>query len=336
VLLSFFQAEAEKRHAEATTGGATPRRVVYAIEEPETSQHPDSLEQIIRALRELADGGDQVLLTTHVPGLARLLPVESLRYVDHDPETGNVRVRGGSTAVYSEIADGLGVLPDPVSQIGLKVAVLVEGKNDIDALRSMAQVLTVAGELAGFDESLIFWTIGGGTSLNDWIERGYLEKLGIPQVIIRDSDRSAAAIPLNPKKERWLREVGAMPNITAFLTSKRSMDNYIHPDVIVRMTGGRVSLPIGMDIDYVKMADELGPLITAAKAAGLLFNPDDLSGSFIAGTNPIACRRIISAYLMRHMTADEIRQRSIYADDTGVPRDEIRTWFDAILVHIAG
>lgn len=67
VLLSFFQAEAEKRRAEAQAGAAPRRSVVYAIEEPETSQHPDSQEQIIAALRSLADAGDQVVLTTHVP-----------------------------------------------------------------------------------------------------------------------------------------------------------------------------------------------------------------------------------------------------------------------------
>jgi putative ATP-dependent endonuclease of OLD family len=332
VLLSFFQAEAEKKRADAAAGTPRPRRVVYAIEEPETSQHPDSLEQIISALRELVNAGDQVLLTTHVPGLASLIPLDCLRYVDRIGDGREVRIRAGSSEVYQEIADALGVLPDPIERPGLKVAVLVEGKNDIDALRSMAKVLADAGEVGALDDSAIFWTIGGGGStLKDWIERRYLDKLGIHQIIIQDSDRSAAAIQLSVEKTRWLEDMRALGNVTAFITNKRNMDNYIHPDVIPRSTGGRVSLTPGVDIDYVRMADELSTRFRVARAAGALaFAPDDLDGNPIVGTTPDRCKRIISAYFMRHMTAAEIEQRALYLDAGGAQRHEVREWIEAI------
>ena len=336
VLLSFFQAEAEKRRADATAGAAQPRRVVYAIEEPETSQHPDSQEQIIEALRALAEAGDQVLLTTHVPGLAGLIPLDCLRYVDRIADTREVRVRAGSSEVYAEIADALGVLPDPVRRPGPKVAVLVEGKNDIDALRSMAMVLAAAGEVAALDDNAIFWTIGGGDStLKDWIERRYLDKLGIHQVVIQDSDRSAAAIPLSTEKAKWLTDMKALLNVTAFVTNKRNMDNYIHPDVITRMTGGKVTLTPGIDVNYIRMSDELSQCLTKTKAAGgLVFTPDDHAGKQIAGTAPTVCKRIISTYLMRHMTAAEIGQRALYQDGTGAQRHEVREWIEAIRAHL--
>jgi putative ATP-dependent endonuclease of the OLD family len=335
VLMSFFQAEAEKRRADDTPAGMEPRSVVYAVEEPETSQHPESQEQIIRVLRALSDGGDQVLLTTHVPGLAGLVPVKNLRYVDKDPATKAVRVREGSADVYAEIAEGLGVLPDPVQKPGLKVAVLVEGKNDIDALRSMAMVLAAAGEVVAFDETQIFWTIGGGdTTLKDWIERRYLEKLGVPQVIIQDSDRSAAAVPLVPSKADWLRDMTGLPKVTPFLTRKRCMDNYVHPDAIVRTTGGKVALPAAVDVDFGKIAEELGPCLRAANAAGLVFVPDDHSGEVISGTAKSPCKRMISAYFMRHMTANEFRQRATYTNATGDQVHEIREWLDAIAAHL--
>ncbi len=111
-------------------------------------------------------------------------------------------------------------------QPGLKVAVLLEGKNDIDALRSMATVLAAAGEAEALDETAIIWTIGGGDrTLKDWIERRYLEKLGVPPIVIQDSDRSVAAMPLSPGKAQWLRDMEALPNVTAFITRKRKPDN---------------------------------------------------------------------------------------------------------------
>jgi hypothetical protein len=334
VLLSFFQAEAEKKRGVAVAGAPQPRRVVYGIEEPETSQHPDSQEQIIGALRELADAGDQVLLTTHVPALAGLIPLDSLRYVDREPDTREIRVRLGSHDVYAEIAEALGVLPDPVRKIGLKVAVLVEGKNDIDALRSMAMVLAGAGEVPPLDEAAIFWTIGGGDhTLLDWIERRYLDKLGIHQIIIQDSDRSAAAVPLSLEKAQWLQNMQGFANVTAFLTRKRCMDNYLHPDVIARTTAGALTLPAGIDIDYVRMAKTLSPLLTAARKAGARFLPDDHDGRSIKGSTDNICKRIICAYFMRHMTAAEIAQRATYQDN-GIERHEVKDWITAIQSHL--
>lgn len=334
VLLSFFQAEAEKKRA--MEDGTPSRCVVYAVEEPETSQHPDSQEQIIRVLRDLANAGDQVLLTTHVPALAGLVPLSSLQYVDRDPDTHEARVRQGTPTVYDEIAAGLGVLPDPVRGPGLKVAVLVEGKNDIDALRSMAAVLTAAGEVTNYDESKIFWTIGGGDALKDWVERRYLDRLRLPQVIIRDSDRSAAALPLSPTMAQWLQDTNALPNVTAFITNKRNMDNYVHADVIDRLTNGQVIMPADFDWDYHRTAETLSQCLTAAMQNGLSFHPDDHNGIHIVGSNKGSCKKIISAYFMRHMTADELRQRATYTIDGGRSQaHEIHEWFEAITDHLA-
>ena len=49
ILLNFFRAEAERRRETADS-----RRVIYAIEEPESSQHPDNQTMLIRALLELS------------------------------------------------------------------------------------------------------------------------------------------------------------------------------------------------------------------------------------------------------------------------------------------
>lgn len=340
VLMSFFQAEAEKRRADAEAGQAPQRRVIYAIEEPETSQHPDSQGQIIGALRALSEAGDQVILTTHVPALAALIPIESLLFVDRDPTSDAVRVRVGSDDenVYEEIATTLGVLPDPLAQQSIKVAVLVEGKTDIDALQSMVQVLLSDGTLDEFDEHFVFWTIGGGdNTLQDWVERRYLDRLNVPQVMIQDSDRTSAALPAAVKKTDWLMAMQARPNTTAFLTKKRSMDNYFHPDALVRLTNGVVTIPAAVDLDFVNMANELSRHLTLARnnanQNGYSYQPEDHNATAIDGTTKGACKRIICAHIIRNMTPDELRQRSQYQDGADT-RDEVLEWIEAIRAHL--
>lgn len=83
VLISFFRAEAERRlRAEASPD------IVYAIEEPETSQHPDHQRSLTDALIALSGARNtQVLLTTHSPEIVKRLKFENLLLVsDNNPE----------------------------------------------------------------------------------------------------------------------------------------------------------------------------------------------------------------------------------------------------------
>ncbi len=285
VLLSFFQAEAERR-ADSLQGDVPRRKVFYAIEEPETSQHPNNQEQIINAFKGLAEAGDQVVLTTHVPALAALIPLNSLRYIDRDPANNEVRVRSGlqDSGVYRDIAKNLGVFPD--LKQGIKVAVLVEGKKDIDALKSMIHVLEQASEITQFDDQHVFWAIGGGDrTLMDWVDRGYLDKLNVHQVMLQDSDRTSVHNPAPAKKMAWLQSIQQKSDTTAFLTEKRSMENYLHPNAVSRLTKGLLNFPDGTDLDYAKMADELSRILTTArknsKATGFNYQPTDYAGNSI-------------------------------------------------------
>ncbi|MDZ7685425.1 MAG: AAA family ATPase [Gammaproteobacteria bacterium] len=115
VVLAFFQAEAEKKRNKRAEELLQPP-VIYAIEEPEASQHPNFQRSIIEAFKALADSGDQVLLTTHVPGLAELLPIDSIRFIDRQPGLSLPRVRSGANDknVVLEAATSLGVLPSTV------------------------------------------------------------------------------------------------------------------------------------------------------------------------------------------------------------------------------
>jgi len=77
ILLNFFRAEAERRRAEK---GAPS--VIYAIEEPETSQHQEHQRKLIEAFKELSNADNtQILLTTHSPSVVKLLDFEHLQLV---------------------------------------------------------------------------------------------------------------------------------------------------------------------------------------------------------------------------------------------------------------
>jgi predicted ATP-dependent endonuclease of OLD family len=119
VLLSFLLAEAERQKKEESK-----HNLIYAIEEPETSQHPTNQKLLLNALQKLSEeDGHQILLTTHSPGFANTLPLKSLRYISCS-EQGDKLIEFGEEQVYQKIVDSLGVIPDK----HVKVIVCVEGQ----------------------------------------------------------------------------------------------------------------------------------------------------------------------------------------------------------------
>jgi len=77
VLLSFFRAEAERRQESDDNSG-----IVYAIEEPETSQHSENQHLLIQAFISLAQADNtQVIITTHSPLIVKKLQFSNLRLI---------------------------------------------------------------------------------------------------------------------------------------------------------------------------------------------------------------------------------------------------------------
>lgn len=97
ILLNFFRAEAERRRRERNVPS-----VIYAIEEPETSQHTAHQKMLIRALIELSESNNtQILLTTHSPVIVKEMTFDYLRLI---------LLEGGSKTVNSVLP---GQLPYP-------------------------------------------------------------------------------------------------------------------------------------------------------------------------------------------------------------------------------
>lgn len=77
ILLSFFRAEAERRRLELGDTG-----VIYAIEEPETSQHTENQKILMNAFLTLAQSPNtQIIVTTHSANIVKELDFTNLRLI---------------------------------------------------------------------------------------------------------------------------------------------------------------------------------------------------------------------------------------------------------------
>ncbi|MCA8833613.1 MAG: ATP-binding protein [Proteobacteria bacterium] len=86
ILISFFKAEAERRQADKTVSD-----IIYAIEEPETSQHAEYQKILIDSFVDLSTKTKtQIILTTHSPAIVKMLKFENLRLVKDQEEKKDV------------------------------------------------------------------------------------------------------------------------------------------------------------------------------------------------------------------------------------------------------
>lgn len=223
VLFSFFRAEAERLREEHGKGN-----IIYAVEEPETAQHPTNQRKVIEALQAIAEAdGCQVMLTTHVPALASLLPIDSIRHITLDEENGR-SLKSGTDDVIKQVASDLGVIPDKRA----KLLVCVEGPHDLQFLRRVNSLLCLedSSVIDMFNDPRVALVVLGGSTLQEWVNKHYLKNLGLPEVHIYDRDELKAG---KYKYQAAKDSVNARgDNSLAFLTAKREMENYLHIDAI--------------------------------------------------------------------------------------------------------
>lgn len=291
ILLSFFRAEAERRRSEDV---ATD--VIYAFEEPETSQHPDHQEMLMRAFLELAHSPtSQIILTTHTPALAGFLPLTSLRFIERD---GHARtVESGNDEVFQKVADTLGVLPDPIPKNATAI-LLVEGKGDIAFVNHAAEQLKDGGHLAATfaDRRIAIVPVGGCGNVKHWRTQRLAEQFGIPYCVLLDSDCGTPEEVANQQRISDLHAEG----VKAFVTRKREPENYIHLDCL--------GLPAGSAFNFGD-ADDAKQLIS------------DETG--------VSKKMILETYWVT-MTCDQIREVERYSED-GADRFEFTEMFQEFL-----
>ncbi|WP_397452043.1 AAA family ATPase [Pseudomonas sp. NA-150] len=234
ILLNFFRAEAEK------VAVGTHRNVIYAIEEPETSQHPNYQMMLMKALLELSTQANrQIVVTTHVPALAGLMPIEGIRYVTRD-DNGVPIVKMPTADVLKQAAESLGVLPESGMERA-KGVVLVEGKSDVTFLRHAANTLKADGHIESSlaDVGVVPILIGGCGSVKHWVTLNLADDLGLPWCVFLDSDIGGSPEQIVSLAKRRQEVEGR--NRPFYSTRKREIENYLSPEMIEQLTGVEVS-----------------------------------------------------------------------------------------------
>lgn len=294
ILLNFFRAEAEK----AVVG--SQRNVVYAIEEPETSQHPNYQTMLMKALLELSNQPNrQIIVTTHVPALAGLIPIDGIRYVSKN-ENGIPMVKMPNDDVLKEAAASLGVLPETGMERA-KGVVLVEGKSDVTFLRHAANTLKASGHLQFSleDAGIVPILIGGCGSVKHWVTLNLADDLGLPWCVFLDSDIGGRP-EQNLKRKEEVEEKGR----AFYSTRKREIENYLCPDLIEAQTGVRVNFT-----DTCDAKKTIGQAVRV--------KADDVIDKF-----------------WPQMTAEQILQRSMYQEGVD-QRSELKELIESLLGLVA-
>lgn len=216
ILLNYFRAEAENRRT-------NERTVIYALEEPETAQHPDWQIMLYKALVELSNTPNtQIFLTTHSPSLGSLVPLSNIIFLYK--EDNELKIETDDVTILEKVTDSLGITPDiniTKAYSEIKLIICMEGYTDIEFLKNISK------SCFNFDlsnqPSILVLPLGGG-NLEHWVTFKYLDKLpNIPQIHIYDRDVK--------KYGRFINKINQNPNHKAFKTNLYEIENYIHPSL---------------------------------------------------------------------------------------------------------
>lgn len=293
ILVSFFKAEAERR-----LKSSSKQNIIYAIEEPETAQHPNNQRVLIESFKSLANENDcQIILTTHSPGLASELPIESLRFINLD--SGNLRIEFGED-VFPKIAETLGVTPDS----RVKVLFCVEGPTDVSALCSLSKAMNSKyPELPDLtNNKRIAFVLMGGSTLKHWVNQNYLKELGKPEFHLYDNDVNTYQQYIDQVNNRDDNSCGQ-------LTQKLEIESYLHKDAILA----------GFDIE-IEIPDQLNG---DGKATPKIFA--EAFSQKVGLPNPIKdtkAKKFLAERAFPNMTAEMIEERD--------PNNEVKGWFETI------
>jgi putative ATP-dependent endonuclease of the OLD family len=228
IMLNYFRAEAERKIAEKNN-----KNVIYAIEEPETAQHPNHQKMLIEALIELSNQDNhQIILTTHTPEIAKMVDETNLIMIKKN-ENNQILIEDGNDKIKS-IIETLGILPNiNIENIQkVKVVICFEGYTDIEFIRNINNIQDFREIININDESILLIFLGGGT-LQHYINYNYLDKLNIPQIHIYDSDFNQKDEKLHYQYKKYIDKINdKLDSNYGFMTNKAEIENYIHPNLI--------------------------------------------------------------------------------------------------------
>lgn len=218
ILLNYFRAEAEDK-------ANNSRGVIYAIEEPETSQHPNFQVMLINSLIKLSETPNkQVIITTHSPEIAKISSSQNLILIARDGDTPPAIIED-ETSKLSLIKETLGLMP----YLG-KLVICVEGEYDIKFIKNLSKVPELKAIIDIERENIAIIPMQGG-NLKNWVDRNYLEQTNAVEFHVYDRDSNSGK-----NTEQYAEQIKIVNDREdesfATMTNKREMENYIPKQVI--------------------------------------------------------------------------------------------------------
>jgi hypothetical protein len=201
----------------------------------------------------------------------------------------------------------------PPRRRNVKLLILVEGQHDVAFLTGISSILhrdnqhlpdLGALEPAG---EVIFLPIGGGDVIA-WASR--LAPVGLPELHIFDRE----APPETEKRQQAARIVNERANCKAFVTMKRSLENYLHPQCLLEARG--IEIDFGDDDNVPELVAEGSYQRSAGQPAW----------SDLTGRARKRCRERTKRWLNRtavdRMTPARLTERD--------PACDVRSWLLAV------
>ena len=191
----------------------------------------------MNAFYELSENPDcQVLISTHTPNIARMVPIECLRYIAVCGDDSR-DILCGSDNTCELLASDLGVLADH----DVKLFAAVEGVNDINFLKGMSRILNENNEdvpdLTQLEnDGKIIFIPCGGTNLAYWVSR--LANLNRPEFHLFDRDTEPPEVS---KNQAVVDEINNRDGCKAVLTGKKEMENYCLTPALYHSNIGKAS-----------------------------------------------------------------------------------------------
>lgn len=294
ILLSYFRAQAEREYITNKS-----KSIIYAIEEPETSQHPNYQKMVIETLLKISErDSHQVFITTHTPEIAKMVNNDSLILIEKD-SAGTSYVVSEENNKIRRIANTLGILPT----IQSRVVICVEGPNDVNFIQNINQAVPDFKEIIDFKtENIGIYPIGG-SRLIDWINKDYFKTSGTFEFHLYDND-----------VEEYKKSVEEMNRQNdgrryGVITKMREMENYV---------------PIDLIEDYFKcdLSEYINDWASFDLPNYLKNRRELLPGVKNMNEREKNIKMIINGSLTKKITADSLRQQGVY--------DEIEGWFRQI------
>lgn len=211
MLLSYFMAEAKQQ--------SKGKKIIYAIEEPETSQHPNYQKKVLETFEKLSKLNYQIILTTHSPSIVKQMKENNIIFL---------RKYGKTTIVKQadllqqdellEISNTLGITPNILA----KLIISVEGETDINIIKAFNNIKELKDIIDLEKENIEFIPQKGGKII-EWVNRDFLKNSDIREIIICDSD--------SPTYCELINNVNKLnnPKRKGINTQKLEIENYIHP-----------------------------------------------------------------------------------------------------------